>query len=94
MDYDHDDEIQYFIEYVGLLGAPKTITFDLTLLTGGKTGTNPIASATVVRPFSPTRPLYSPIPIDFLVMASETPNLRLTVNSIPAVCDNCVYEIN
>ena len=41
-----------------------------------------------------TRPLYSPVPADFLYTPSSLPALSLKVNSIPAICDDCSYEFN
>lgn len=40
------------------------------------------------------RELYSPIPYEFLYVASSTPNLQITVNSIPALCVDCSYAYN
>ena len=39
-----------------------------------------------------TRPLYSPVPYDFLNVASDVPVLNLKVNSIPSLCQDCSFE--
>jgi hypothetical protein len=88
---DFDDEIHYFIEYVGRLGPAGVMTFDTSLLTGGASGMS--TTITTRRPFS-TNPFYSPLPYDFLYTASETPSLNIKVNQIPAYCSNCAYEVN
>lgn len=96
MDQSFNEELHYFIEYVGRLGDPGVTTFDVSLLTGGTEGTTPQVTINSLRAFSQTRPYYSPVPYDFLFTGSETPSLSLSVNGIPAICDSgmCAYSYN
>ena len=95
MGQDYEEEIHYFIEYVGRLGDPGLTIFDVSLMSGGKVGTSPTVTINRIREFSQTRPLYSPVPYEFLFTGSETPSLSLAVNNIPAVCEGlCAYQYN
>jgi hypothetical protein len=62
---DFDDSIKFVIEYIGMLSNPLPITINMTRLAGGNTNlfTN---TYTVKRAFSINRPLYSPLPFDFM----------------------------
>ena len=61
-------------------------------MTGGKAGI--IAKVETLRPYS-SKPLYSPVPYDFLHVASAKPGLALKVNKIPALCkDDCTYQFD
>ena len=91
---DHDEEVVYFIEYVGLLGDAYSIIADNTLLTGGEVGTLPTITIETVRAYSQERPLYSPVPFDFLSTGSDLPVLNLKVNDIPAYCEDCTYSMD
>jgi hypothetical protein len=90
---DFDENIKFVVEYVGLLADAFPITVTTTGLTGGATNifTNTV---TVKRAFSLTRPLYSPLPFDFMRTAESVPQLYLKVNEIPAVCDSCHYTFD
>ncbi len=92
-DADFDENIKFVIEYVGLLVSPMAITVTTTGLSGGNTNvfTNTV---TIRRAFSLTRPLYSPLPFDFMRTAESSPQLYLKVNGIPAVCDSCHYTFD
>ena len=90
---DFDENIKFVIEYVGLIANPMVITVTTTGLSGGNTNvfTNTV---TVKRAFSLTRPLYSPLPFDFMRTAESSPQIYLKVNGIPAVCDSCHYSFD
>ena len=47
-----------------------------------------------LREYSASRPFYFKIPADFLFLASDKPALTISVNNIPAFCENCDYEID
>ena len=79
------------IHYNGLKRLPTQIAFDLSSLMGGKAGTRPTGSYEVKRYISLTKPLYSPIPLDFLRIPSDDPSLTLKVNGIQATCGDCSY---
>ena len=86
------EQIHFMIEYVGIAGAAGAISLETTGLSGGKDDTMN-SNAKTLREYS-TRPLYSPVPADFLYIPSDLPTLSLKVNSIPAICDDCSYEFN
>lgn len=92
-DADFDENIKFVIEYVGLLANAFPITVATTGLTGGSANvfTNTV---TVKRAFSQSRPLYSPLPFDFMRTAESNPQLYLKINDIPAVCDGCHYNFD
>ena len=85
-------DIEYIIEYVGVIDTALPITVDTTLLEGGSTDSF-TATVEILREYS-TRPLYSPVPYDFLRVASATPIVNLKVNSIPALCSDCSFEFD
>lgn len=90
---DFDENIKFIIEYVGMIADPLPLTINVTGLLGGNTNVfNP--TFTVKRQFSFTRPLYSPLPFEFMRTAESMPQLYLKVNSIPAVCSNCGYSFD
>jgi hypothetical protein len=62
---DFDLGIKWVVEYVGLLAAPYLITVNTAALKGGNNDLF-TATHTVKREFSSTRPLYTPVPFDFL----------------------------
>ena len=62
-------DIKMVIHYIGLKQAPSPLTFNLTGLSGERSGTSPISTLVVHRFYSSTRPLYS-LPLDFLYTAS------------------------
>ena len=70
MGYYSNMDIYAVIHYIGLKQAPSQLTFNLTGLSGGRSGTSPIATIKVHRIYSATRPLYSPVGIDFLYTTS------------------------
>lgn len=82
---DFDDSIKFVIEYVGILADPLPITINTTGLGGGNVNLFD-ATYTVKRTFSISRPLYSPLPYEFMRTAESVPQLYLKVNDIPAVC--------
>lgn len=76
-----------------MIADPLPLTINVTGLLGGNTNVfNP--TFTVNRQFSLTRPLYSPLPFEFMRTAESVPQLYLKVNSIPAVCSNCGYSFD
>jgi hypothetical protein len=85
------DSIEFLIEYFGV---PTTyeVKFDFTGLTGGSNNLFD-TNFTVIRKYS-NLILYDPIPFDFLRTAQNNPQLYLTVNQIPVVCNNCDYIFN
>ena len=84
--------IKYIIHYNGLRQTPDPITFELINLSGGRAGTSPTGTIIPLRIFSETKPLFSPVPMEFLRVPSEIPSLVLTVNGIFAICEDCSYE--
>lgn len=62
---DFDESIKFVIEYVGILGDHLPITINVNTLGGGKSNAFD-TSFTVQRTFSLTRPLYSPLPYEFM----------------------------
>ncbi len=75
------------------MAEPYSITIYKTLLKGGDTDAF-TATFTVKRAFSFTRPLYSPLPFDFMRVAEDESQLYLTVNKIPAICSECDYSFD
>ena len=78
------------IEYVGLYSAAFPITLDSSLIVPSNSAATILKSVEVLRQY-PNRERYSPVPFEFLYMASDTPTLTLTVNSVPVVCANCSF---
>lgn len=90
---DFDENIKFVIEYVGLLAAPYAISVNTSTLAGGNSNAF-TATVTIKRDFSLTRPLYSPLPFDFMRTSESSPQLYLKVNGIPAVCSACSYAFD
>jgi len=65
---------------------------DSILLLGGSNNTF-TKTVTTLRWFS-NRPFYSPIPMDFMKTAESTPQLYLTTNNIPIICQDCSYAFD
>lgn len=76
-----------------MIADPLPITVNVTGLLGGNTNVF-TPTYTVKRQFSLTRPLYSPLPYEFMRTAESVPQLYLKVNSIPAVCSDCGYSFD
>ena len=62
------------------------------MITGGKTGII-TSTISVLREYS-NRPLYSPIPYDFIRVASNSPSLFLSINQMPSLCQDCSFEFD
>ncbi len=75
---------------MGLYSAALPITLDTSLIVPSNNAATILKSIKVLRQYN-NQQRYSPVPFDFLYMASDTPTLRLTVNSIPVVCANCTF---
>ena len=75
---------------MGIVDSALPIAVHTTLLEGGTAGAF-TSSIETLREYS-TRPLYNPVPYDFLNIASDTPVLNLKVNQIPALCPDCSFQ--
>lgn len=64
-------DIKFIIYYNGIREVPDEITFDLTNLKGGRIGTSPIGTSSILRDYSETRLLFDSVPYDFLYIPSE-----------------------
>lgn len=79
------------IEYYGL-NSTVNLTTDTTLLRGGRATSVISTKVNNLRQLS-NREVFSPLPYEFLFTPSNLPCLRLSINSIPAVCDiGCSYQ--
>lgn len=64
------------------------------MIAGGDVGATIESSVETIQGYS-AKPYFSPIPFDFLHVASDSPSLTLKVNSIPAICKtDCSYQID
>jgi hypothetical protein len=85
------DQIKFVILYYGVTKVDP-IVINSQLLSGGSANT--FAWEYVVkRPFS-NLPLYDPVPLEFLKVASKSPSFHLTTNSLPILCRDCSYNFN
>jgi hypothetical protein len=87
------DRVQFVIEYVGLWTQPLPITINAAGLAGGSSN-HCSGTLNVKRYLSLLRPLYSPLPYEFMRTAQAYPQLYITVNKLPVICSDCSYIYN
>ena len=86
-----ENEIYFVIEYVGVIQTALTINVDTSYMTGGSANDSVTATVETVREYS-NNPFYSPVPYDFLRVASDKPSLTLSYKDLPSVCLDCSFE--
>jgi hypothetical protein len=83
--YEQSYGATWIINYYGVNQAIPDLTIDTTSLLGGLSGTKPQMTSSTLRYYSPNL-LFDPIDFNLLSTDSPSPNVKVTVNSMPSVC--------